>query len=126
MVPYADRVVIHDTTTTAVNLHALGADIIQALTKIGEELVVAALVGTHRDCTRILLNDRLHDLAHRTVVPEVDDLRAGFLQKPSDEVYRSIMPIEERRSGNNALGHSFDRALAGGTIARGLGLARPC
>jgi len=42
----------------------------------------------------------VHDLVHRTVVAEMDDLDPGRLQDASHDIDRGVMAVEQRGSGD--------------------------
>ena len=53
-----------------------------------------------------------HDLGDAAVVAEVDHLRAAHLQQPADHVDRRIMPVEQRRGGDEAQGRPGSALVA--------------
>ncbi len=61
-----------------------------------EELEVPALVARDGDALHVLLHGAVDDLAHRAVVPEVDDLGAGRLQEATHDVDRGVVAVEQR------------------------------
>ena len=87
---------------------------------VAEVLVVAALVGRHGDALGVLLDRGLDDLAHRTVVPEVDDLGAAGLRDPAHDVDRGVVAVEQRGRGDEAHAVAQGERLGG---RRGVGLA---
>jgi hypothetical protein len=68
--------------------------------QILEVLHVAALVGADRHALDVLVQDRVHHLADRPVVPEVDHLRALGLQDPPDDADGGVMTVEQRGRGH--------------------------
>jgi len=91
----------HDgSPTPSEDLHVRRPPPIEEFAHVFEELHVAALVGRHRDPLDVLLNRRVHDLVHRSVVAEVDDLDPEVLKQPTHEVDGRVVPVEERGGGD--------------------------
>ena len=79
-----------------------GASLAQAIDHVAKELVVAALVGAHRNAVRIFLDRGAHDIVDAAVVTEVNHLDALRLDQSTHDVDRRIMAIEQGRCGDKA------------------------
>ena len=89
-----------DAATAAVDLDVPGAALAQRLDEVLEVLDVAALVGADRDALDVLVDRGVDDFLHGPVVAEVDDLGALRLQDAAHDVDRGVVPVEQRRSGD--------------------------
>ncbi len=97
----------HDHAATAPDdPYVAGARGAERLHEVLEVLHVAALVRRHRDALHVLLERGVHDLLHRAVVAEVDDLAALALEDPPHDVDRGVVAVEEGRGR-----HQPDRVL---------------
>src|SRR6185369_1720933 len=67
-----------------------------------EVLHMAALVGAHRNALRVFLKRGGHDLVHRAVVAEMDDLGAHAHEDAPHDVDRGVVPVEQRGRGDEA------------------------
>ena len=94
------------------------AEFAQAIDHVAEELVMAALVGADGDTVRVLLHRRAHDVLHAAVVAEMDDLGALRLDQAPHDVDCRVMPVEQRRRGDEAQGGFSDLAWRTTQIAR--------
>ena len=74
----------------------------QQVFHILEELQVAALVGGDGDALYVFLDGAFHDLRHRPVMSQVDDLGTLGLQQPPHDVDRGIVSVEQRRGSDEA------------------------
>jgi len=63
---------------------------------------MSALVAGQGDALRILLDGAVDDLAHRTVVAQVDDFGPGRLQQPAHDVDGGVVPVEQGRGRHQA------------------------
>ena len=99
---YADQVA----AAAAVDLNVVGAAFFQEVDHVLEELDVAALVGGDRNALRVLLDCGVHDLPHRAVVAQVDDLGAVRLEDAAHDVDGGIVAVkqaggrDDRKEGN--------------------------
>ena len=59
-----------------------------------------ALIRTDRDALNILFNSGIDDLAHRPVMPEMNNLGTCPLQQAADNVDRRIMAVEQTGCGD--------------------------
>ena len=72
----------------------------EQLGQVLEVLHVAALVGADRHPLGVLVEHRVHHVADRPVVPEVDHLGPLRLQDPPHDVDRGVVPVEQCRRGD--------------------------
>ncbi len=89
-------------SAAAVNSHMAGVSLVQHLAQVLKELHMPALVAGDRYPLSILLNSRVDNLLHATVVPQVNHLGARSLEDASHDVDRGIMTVEERGCGDDA------------------------
>jgi hypothetical protein len=73
----------------------LAAAFAQHVHHVGEILVVAALVGAHRDRVGVLVDRGVHDIGDAAIVPQVHHLGAACLQQPPDHVDGGIVAVEQ-------------------------------
>jgi hypothetical protein len=71
------------------------AALAQHVDHVDEILVVATLIGTHRDGVGVLIDRCPHDVGDAAVVPEMHDLGAARLQQPPDHVDGGVVAVEE-------------------------------
>ncbi len=76
----------------------------QHLDHVREVLVVAALIGTHRNGVCVLLDRRPHNVRDAAVMAKVHDFGAVRLQQAADHVDRGVVAVEQRGGGNEAQG----------------------
>ena len=82
----------------------LAAAFAQHVHHVGEILVVAALVGAHRDRVGVLVDGGAHDVGDAAIVPEVHHLGAARLQQAPDHVDGGIVAVEQRGRGHEPQG----------------------
>ncbi len=82
---------------------------------VGEVLVVAALVGAHRDGIGVLLDRGTHDIGDATVMAQMDHLRPVRLEQAPDHVDRGIMAVEQGGGRDEAQRRLGGKLLEGGT-----------
>jgi hypothetical protein len=86
----------------AVHAHVTGALLPEPVDQVREELHVTALVRRDRHGIRVLLDHGGHDLVHRAVVAQVDDLAALLLEQAAHDVDGRVVPIEQGGGGHDA------------------------
>src|SRR5581483_98152 len=80
--------------------NVLAVTLAQHVHHVLEVLVVAALVGAHRDGIGILLYRRPHDVSDAAVVSQVDHFRAVCLQQAAYHIDGRIVAVEQGSGGD--------------------------
>jgi hypothetical protein len=101
-VQFVDLARDDDPTAAAEDLDIRATARLQQVDHVLEELDVATLVRGDGDSLHILLQRRVHDLLHGTIVAEVDDLGARRLQDAAHDVDRRIMAVKQGSRGDKA------------------------
>jgi hypothetical protein len=78
------------------------ASFIQQVLHVLEKFQVSSLVGGNGYAMDIFLDSGFHNLTHRAVVAQVNDLCAFALQDTAHYIYSSIMAVKKRCSRNDA------------------------
>ena len=105
------------------------AALAQSIEQVLEIFDVPALIGADGDAVGVLLQRRLQYVVDGAVVAEMDDLDARRLQHPANDVDRGVVPVKQRRRGDEtdrmagAIGGRQDGALfaSGGEIVGHVG-----
>ena len=81
--------------TATEHANVAGAQFVQPVDHVAEELVVAALVGTDGDAVRILLDRGTDDVVDAAIMAKVDHFGALRLDQAAHDVDRGIMAVEQ-------------------------------
>ena len=84
-----------DAAAAAKHLDLRAATRAQQIHHVLEILHMPALVGAERDALRVFLQGGAHYLIDRTVVAQMDHLRAHALQDAAHDVDRCVMPVKQ-------------------------------
>jgi hypothetical protein len=118
-VQFVDLARHDDPAAAAEDLDVLAATRFQQVDHVLEEFDVPSLVGGDGNSLHILLQCRVHDLLHGTVVAEMDDLGTGRLQNAAHDVDRCVVPVKQGSSGDKAhlvLGLVGQKLLGNGKV----------
>ena len=100
-----------DAAAAAVDADVFAAALAQQIDHVLEELDVPALVRADRDALHVFLQRRGDDLLDRAIVTQMNHFNAHALQNAPHDVDRRIVPVEQRRRGDEA--HLVRRAVLG-------------
>ena len=89
-------------STTSKNLDVACPFFLQQIVHVLEILVVAALVGSHRNGIDVFLDGRIHDFLHTSIVSQMNHLNSCRLDNSAHDVDGGIVAIKKGGGGHDS------------------------